>query len=204
MTTENAAVRDTGAVATVIERRGGRGAQTLGDSVLSWAVGTVRRLWREMVGFGAVGLVGVTCDIATFNLVIGVLHAPKVYGSLAGTALGTLIGYLGNRFWVFRHRERRQSTAEVTLYLLVSVIGMLITAACVAFNEYVLGYTSLLAANVAQFIVGQGLGTVFRFWAMHLWVFPEAHSAEAAAPPQPVEPDAAALVEERRQLAEAE
>jgi putative flippase GtrA len=166
-----------------------------------WVTGIIRRLWREMVGFSAVGIVGVTCDIATFNLVIGVLHAPKVYGSIAGTALGTLIGYLGNRFWVFRRRERRQSAAEITLYLLVSGVAMLITAACVAFNEYVLGYTSLIAANIAQFIVGQGLGTVFRFWAMHMWVFPESREHElamASAPPQPDEdPDAAALVDSR-------
>jgi putative flippase GtrA len=166
-----------------------------------WVVGIVHRLWREMVGFSAVGIVGVTCDIATFNLVIGVFHAPKVYGSIAGTALGTLIGYLGNRFWVFRRRERRQSGAEITLYLLVSAVAMLITAGCVAFNEYVLGYTSLLAANVAQFIVGQGLGTVFRFWAMHVWVFQESHLDELtvlAAQPRPDEdPDAAALVDSR-------
>jgi len=49
-----------------------------------------------------------------------VFHGPKVYGSLSGTALGTLIGYLGNRYWVFRHRDRRQSTTEITLFLLVS------------------------------------------------------------------------------------
>jgi hypothetical protein len=87
---------------------------------------------------------------------------------------------------------------------------MLITAACVAFNEYALGYKSLLAANIAQFIFGQGLGTVFRFWAMHMWVFPEARldeiGAEASArefdkaPPHPDQdenPDAAALVDSR-------
>lgn len=166
-----------------------------------WVIEIFRRLWREMVGFSAVGIVGVTCDITTFNIVIGVFHAPKVYGSIAGTALGTIVGYLGNRFWVFRRRERRQSAAEITLYLLVSAVGMLITAACVAFNEYVLGYKSLIAANIAQFIVGQGLGTVFRFWAMHVWVFPESHLDELAvlaAPPHPDEdPDAAALVDSR-------
>ena len=66
-----------------------------------WAVEVFRRLWREMVGFSMVGIVGVTCDITTFNLVIGVLHAPKVYGSVSGTALGTHVGYLGNKYWVF-------------------------------------------------------------------------------------------------------
>jgi len=52
----------------------------------------------------------------------------------------------------------------------------------------VFGFKSLIAANVAQFIFGQGLGSVFRFWAMHVWVFPESHKAEeAAAATQPAE-----------------
>ncbi|HEY3871948.1 MAG TPA: GtrA family protein [Actinocrinis sp.] len=144
-----------------------------------WLVGTVRRLWREMVGFSAVGIVGVICDITTFNVVIGILHAPKVDGSVAGTSLGTLTAYLGNRFWVFRKRGRRQSAAEIALFLAVSAVGLLFTAGCVAFNEYVLGYKSLIAANIAQFIFGQGIGSVLRFVGMHLFVFPE-HREEPA------------------------
>jgi putative flippase GtrA len=142
-----------------------------------WLVGIVRRLWREMVGFSAVGLVGVTLDITTFNVVIFGFHEPKVYGSLAGTTIGTLTAYLGSRFWVFRKRELRQSRAEIALFLLVSLIGMGITAGCVAFNEYVLGYRGVIGSNVAQFVFGQGLGSIFRFWAMHTFVFPEARGA---------------------------
>jgi putative flippase GtrA len=161
---------------------------TQGEQVFSWISRMVRRLWREIVGFSAVGLIGVTCDITAFNVVIGVMHAPKVWGSLSGTAIGTIVGYLGNRFWVFRNRELRRSSTEIALYLLVSGVAMGIIAACVAFNEYVLGFKSLIAANVAQFIFGQGLGSVFRFWAMHVWVFPESHKADEAAPPQPPTP----------------
>ena len=141
--------------------------------MFSWIAGMVRRLWREMVGFSAVGIVGVICDIITFNVLIAGLHAPKVYASLSGNALGTFVSYLGNRYWVFRKRDLRQSAAEISLYVLVSVVAMLITAACVAFNEYVLGFRTLLEANIAQFVVGQGLGSIFRFWAMHTFVFPE-------------------------------
>ncbi len=153
---------------------------TLGERVISWIVRVVRHLWREIIGFGVVGLVGVTCDITTFNVVIGVFHAPKVWGSLAGTSIGTVVGYLGSRFWVFRHRDLRRSYTEIALYLLVSGIASGIIAACVAFNEYVLGFKSLIAANVAQFVFGQGLGSVFRFWATHKWVFPEAREAKEA------------------------
>ena len=137
----------------------------------------VRRLWREMVGFGLVGTVGVTCDFATFNLVLQVFHGPHVVASLAGTGLGTVVGYIGNKFWVFRRREHRQSTAELLLFIAVSLIGMGITAVCVDLNDQVLGNHSVLSANIAQFIFGQGLGTIFRFWACHRWVFPEADDA---------------------------
>ncbi len=146
--------------------------------MISWIVRFVRHLWRELIGFGVVGLVGVTCDIITFNVVIGEFHAPKVWGSLSGTAVGTVVGYIGNRYWVFRHRDLRQSSTEIALYLLVSGIAMGIIAVCVAFNEHVLGFKSLIAANVAQFIFGQGLGSLFRFWAMHAWVFPEARKPQ--------------------------
>jgi len=55
---------------------------------------------------------------------------------------------------------------------------MLITAGCVAFNEYVLGYHSLLA-RTSPVHRRAGARTVFRFWAMHLWVFPEARAVAA-------------------------
>jgi putative flippase GtrA len=154
-----------------------------------WLVSTVRHLWREMVGFSAVGIVGVICDITTFNVVIGILHAPKVDGSVAGTTLGTLTAYLGNRFWVFRKRGRRQSAAEIMLFLAVSAVGLLFTAGCVAFNEYVLGYKSLIAANIAQFIFGQGIGSVLRFVGMHLFVFPEGQDAAVPGPSSPQDDD---------------
>jgi putative flippase GtrA len=148
------------------------------------AARVLRGLWREMVGFGLVGIVGVSCDFAAFNTVLLGFHGPHVLASLAGTVLGTIVSYLGNKFWVFRKRNQRQSAAELLLFLLVSGIAIGATALCVAFNDTVLGNHSALSANIAQFIFGQGIGTVFRFWACHRWVFPEQVSVE----PEPSQP----------------
>ena len=153
----------------------------------SGLAGIIRRLWRELLGFSAVGLVGVAFDIAAFNIVNFGLHAPHVYGSLVGTTLGTIISYLGNRYWVFRDRDLRQSGTEIGLFALISAIAIGITAGCVAFNTYVLGYDGVIASNVAQFIFGQGLGSVFRFWGMHTFVFPESHAHDSEAPPAVVQ-----------------
>jgi hypothetical protein len=98
---------------------------------------------------------------------------------------------------VFRNRDLRRSGTEILLYLLVSGGASGIIAASVAFNEYVLGFKSLIAANVAQFIFGQGIGSIFRFWAMHQWVFPESHETKEVAVDSEQEPQASvALADE--------
>ena len=152
----------------------------------TWAAAArvLRRLWREMVGFGVVGTVGVTCDFAAFNTVLLGFHGPHVLASLSGTVLGTIVSYLGNKFWVFRKRDQRQSGAELLLFVLVSGIAIGLTAFVVYFNDTALGNHSALSANIAQFIFGQGLGTVFRFWGCNRWVFPEREpQPQLSAPP---------------------
>lgn len=138
---------------------------------MSRLVGLVRRLWRELLGFGVVGAVGYVSDAIVFNALLR--HAPSVLASAIAVSVSTLVAYGGNRFWTFRARERRQTRAEFGLFVLVSAGGFLITVSCVWFTKDVLGYDSRLAANLAQLGAGQVLGTLFRFWACHVYVFPE-------------------------------
>ncbi len=138
---------------------------------MSWLVGLVRRLWRELLGFGVVGAVGYISDAIIFNLLYR--QVPSVLASAIAVSISTVVAYVGNRFWTFRARERRETRAEFGLFVLVSAGGFLITVSCVWFTKYVLGDDSRLAANIAQLGAGQVLGTLFRFWACHMYVFPE-------------------------------
>jgi putative flippase GtrA len=146
-------------------------------------VAVVRRLWRELLGFGAVGIVGYVSDAVFINLLYH--HVPSVVASAIAISISTLVAYAGNRFWTFRHRERRETGAEVGLFVLVSAGGFLITVFCVWFTEHVIGANSRLAVNLAQLGAGQVLGTLFRFWACHRYVFPEATAQIAAQPGAP-------------------
>ena len=147
---------------------------------MSWLVAVVRRLWRELLGFGVVGAFGYVSDAIVINLLYH--HVPSVLASAIAVSVSTLVAYAGNRFWTFRRRERRETRAEFGLFVLVSAGGFLIAVFCVWFTQHVLGQNSRLAVNVAQLGAGQVLGTLFRFWACHRYVFPELESARGALP----------------------
>ncbi len=138
---------------------------------MAWSVALVRRLWRELLGFGAVGIVGYIADAIVINLLYH--RVPSVLASAIAISVSTVIAYLGNRLWTFRRRDRRETGAEFGLFALVSVGGFLITVGCVWFTEHAIGANSRLAVNLAQLGAGQVLGTLFRFWACHRFVFPE-------------------------------
>jgi putative flippase GtrA len=134
-------------------------------------VAVVRRLWRELLGFGAVGAVGYVSDAIFLNLLYH--RVPSVLASAIAVSISTLVAYAGNRFWTFRKRDRRETRAEFGLFVVVSAGGFLIAVGCVAFTEHVLGLDTRLAVNIAQLGAGQVIGTLFRFWACHTYVFPE-------------------------------
>ena len=87
------------------------------------------------------------------------------------TTVAIAANWIGNRLWTFREHRGRQLVREGVEFALVSVGGMLIGLACLWVSHYALGFTSLLADNVASNVVGLGLGTAFRFALYRAWVF---------------------------------
>jgi putative flippase GtrA len=135
-------------------------------------------VYREMVKFGAVGAVAFLVDVATFNLlrygllgIEGPLEGKPLTAKTCSVVVATVVAWLGNRYWTFRHRRRASRHREFALFFLMNAIGLGIALACLAISHYVLGLHSALADNVAANVVGLGLGTLFRFWAYRSFVF---------------------------------
>ncbi len=140
---------------------------------------------REGMKFLAVGGVGYVVDVTVFNLLRfaggeGVLYDKPLTAKACSVVVATIVTYLGNREWTFRHRGRSGYVREYALFFLLNAVGMGISLATLALSHYVLGLTSPLADNISANVVGLALGTVFRFWAYRRWVFTE--------PGQPVAP----------------
>ena len=141
----------------------------------------IERLWDGLlayaVKFGVVGLIGLVIDVALFNaLRLGVFGDDHWAQSAIGAkTIATLVeivfNWLGNRYWTFRKHRRRNYVREFVEYAIVSLGGMAIALGCLWISHHWLGYTSLLADNIATNVVGLGLGTAFRFVLYRYWVF---------------------------------
>jgi putative flippase GtrA len=144
-------------------------------------------VYREMAKFGAVGALAYVVDVYVYNVLrVGVwpLHeAPLAHKPLVckviSVAVATVVAWLGNRYWTFRHRRRATPRREFALFAVMNVGGLLIALSCLWISHYVLGFTSPLADNISANLIGLALGTMFRFWAYRTLVFTELRDPQA-------------------------
>jgi len=135
-------------------------------------------LVREMLKFGVVGTVAFVIDLGGYNLLVfgphlqGLLdvHGKPLTARIISATVATMVAWLGNRQWTFRHRRNRQATHELALFVLFNVVAMVIAVACLGVSRYGFNLHTQLADNVTN-IIGIGLGTLFRFWSYRRFVF---------------------------------
>ena len=135
------------------------------------ARGAMDVIYREMIKFGVVGIMAFIIDIGLANLLWHTVLSDKVTtAKIISGAVATLFSGVGNRQWTFRHRRSRPTHHEVLLFFGVNAIALGISAITLTISHYALGFTTILADNIAT-IIGIGLGTLFRFWAYRKFVF---------------------------------
>lgn len=137
-----------------------------------------RAFVRQLVSFGLVGGLGFVTDVGGFNLLRfaggeGPLYAYPLTAKVVSGVAATVVAWLGNRYWTFRHTRRTHAVRELVLFSVVAAIGTVIAMACLWVSHYGLGLRSPLADNVSANVVGFGLATLFRFWAYRNHVFNE-------------------------------
>lgn len=138
-------------------------------------------LIAQLAKFGVVGGIAYVVDVGLFNLFSYVGSPPLLAGQplwakVVSTGVATVVAWLGNRYWTFRHQRRPDRAREFVLYLTMCMIGLLIALSCLWVSHYVLGFTSPLADNISANVIGLAAGTAFRFWAYKKFVF--THQAE--------------------------
>jgi putative flippase GtrA len=153
--------------------------------------GRFRHLIHEGGKFIVVGGIG---TIVTFAVANALPQSHKYIAVTVATVVATVITYIGNRFWTFKHRQGQGTTRESAIFFILNGVGLLIYYACIWLIQDVAGLKGKLWYNAAL-VIGTGLGTLFRFWSYRKWVWaapkaaPEGHEAIepafASAPQQP-------------------
>lgn len=160
-------------------------------------------VYREAIKFGAVGAIAFVLDTGGFNLLTTNLWpgagAPPLDGhekiaKILSASVAILWAWLGNRYWTFRHRRQATPARELMLFVVMNLVGLVISVSCLAISHDLLGFTSPLADNISGNLIGIGLGTLFRFWAYRRFVFnefldPPRDATPAAASPASVSAD---------------
>ena len=137
----------------------------------------MRALVSQLARFGLVGLLGLVVDVGIFNLLAVTLlnpatvHEGPIIAKVISTSIAIAVNWMGNRHWTFRDDRQHNWVREGVEFVVVSVGGMIISLLCLWISHYLLGFTSLLADNIATNGVGLVLGTAFRFTFYRLWVF---------------------------------
>ena len=141
-----------------------------------------RHIIHEFAKFGIIGVIG----LAITNIGYVLMHSHgvgPVTSTTIATIIATVVAYVGNRYWSFRHRERTSVPREGTIFFVLNGIGLLIQDTVVAFNSYAL---HLEHHKVAEFLAlngGIAIATVFRFWSYRrfVWAAPASDVGTGAA-----------------------
>jgi putative flippase GtrA len=134
---------------------------------------------HEVAKFGIVGGIGFVVQLGTTNeLHYGMKLGPST-AVVAGYVVATLVTFLGNKFWTYRHRTGNTGglVRESVMFILLNVVGIVLQLAVVALVFYGLDKKDPFSYNVAL-IIGIGLGTIFRLFTYRRFVF-------KATPPAP-------------------
>jgi putative flippase GtrA len=127
-------------------------------------------LIHEILKFGIVGGIGFVVQLGVTDVLHLKLGVGPLTAILIGYVVATVVTFLGNRHWAFKHRQGKGLQHETLLFVVLNVVGLGIQEAVVAIAHYGLHQTSGLSYNVAN-IIGIGLGTLFRLWSYRKWVF---------------------------------
>lgn len=137
----------------------------------------IAKMRKELGKFGVVGLVAYIIDLTVFNVLRfaggeGPLYDKPLTAKALSVLIATTFAYFGNRNWTFKDRTRSSFRREYTLFFVFNAVGMVISLSCLWVSHYLLGFDSALADNISANVIGLVLGTIFRFWGYHTWVFP--------------------------------
>jgi putative flippase GtrA len=136
------------------------------------------RLLAEVARFLTVGGLATLVAFVLFNALVhgvvqgpGPMHDDPLVAFVLANTVGMVLSYRGSRSWAFRDREAVGVAGGRVRYLVINVVSMVIPLGCLTVSRYLLGLSDPVADNISANVIGLGLGTLARFWALRRFIF---------------------------------
>jgi putative flippase GtrA len=147
-------------------------------------VTTVYKQFQQLIHEGAkfcvIGGIGAVVTLGGADILHNHLAVGKYTSITVATLAATIVTFIGNRYWTFRHRSGKGTAHESLMFFVLNGVGLLIGYGCIWLVTSGFGLQGALWYDFANFL-GLVFGTLFRFWSYRKWVWHVQPSAE----PQP-------------------
>ncbi len=139
-------------------------------SLVSTLYQRFRLLIHEGFKFLVVGGIGFLVTLGGADVLHLGLGVGKYTSITIATVVATVVTFVGNRYWTFRHRQGAGTTRESVMFFVLNGVGLLIQYACIWIIQDLLNHQGALWYNIAN-LIGIVIGTLFRFWSYRKWVW---------------------------------
>lgn len=139
-------------------------------SLVSTLYQRFRLLIHEGAKFLVIGGIGFLVTLGGADALHLGLGVGKYTSITIATVVATVVTFVGNRYWTFRHREGAGTTRETVMFFVLNGVGLLFQYACIWIVQDLLHHEGGLWYNIAN-LIGIVFGTVFRFWSYRKWVW---------------------------------
>lgn len=118
----------------------------------------MKKLLGQIAGFGIVGIIATVIDFGIMNLLHYGCNVNILASNTAGFVVSVIFNYVASMKYVFSHRDGMSKRREFTIFVILSVIGLLLNDGIVlALNRGL-----ALEANIAK-ICATALVMVYNF-----------------------------------------
>ena len=132
----------------------------------------------QFVRFGVVGAIATVVDYAVLLTFAQILHLSEFISVAAGYTAGLVVCYIFSVVWVFSHRSVSNKHAEFAIFMLIGVIGWVLTEVCVigchkglnALPTVVAHTTDAMRLSLAK-LVAIIVVFFFNFWSRKVLLF---------------------------------
>ncbi len=125
----------------------------------------IAKKYAVIFKYAVVGCIGTAIDLGTLYVFVDLLHLHLLFSTAMSFVLAVINNFILNKYWTFRNMSRN-IRKQFIKFLIVSVIGLLLTEICMAFFVYRLKLWYMLSK-----LITSGLVLMWNFIANKYWTF---------------------------------